>query len=67
MKLRDDVTRDMLMDVIQVALNDIRFEQKKALAGCKEDPSNDFSKDVSIVYQMVDDMITSRIDTLCED
>lgn len=67
MRLRDDVTRDMLMDVIQGALNDIRLEQRQALSGYQADSKNSFSRDVSIIYQMVDEMITARIDTLCED
>ena len=55
------------MDVIQGALNDIRLEQRQALSGYQADSKNSFSRDVSIIYQMADEMITARIDTLCED
>lgn len=66
MKLSNDVTRDMLFDVVQEFLFDLEKEQKEAAEKYKNNPGNLFDHDVSLVYQIAGDMLKSRLDTICE-
>ena len=66
MKLSNDVTRDMLFDVVKEFLGDLEKEQKEATEKYKNNPSNLFDHDVSLVYQIAGDMLKSRLDTICE-
>ena len=67
MKLAEDVTREMLLDVVEWFLEDLRNECKEAKENSISDKSDKYSHDVSIIYQQVDDMLTARLSTLESD
>lgn len=67
MNLSDNVTRDMLADVIEQALEDIEAYRSDARAAYKADNSDLFHMNMDIMFGLAIDMFRSRLSTSCED
>lgn len=66
MILEKDVTRDMLADVVQSYLDDLRKEKKEAKEAYKSDQEAVFDRDLSIAFQLAEDMLVARLSTIAE-
>lgn len=66
MKLSDGVTKEMLLQVVECFLDDLRCEGKEAKIRALNDADDVYSKDVYLVYKQVDEMLTARLSTLIE-
>ena len=66
MILEKDVTRDMLADVVQSYLDDLRKEKKEAKEAYKSDQEAVFDRDLSMAFQLVEDMLVARLSTIAE-
>ena len=67
MKLSDEVTRDMLADVIEQALEDIEKYRSDARTAYEADKSDLFHMNMDIMFGLAIEMFRSRLSTLCED
>lgn len=66
MILEKDVTRDMLADVVQSYLDDLRKEKKEAKDAYKNDQEAVFDRDLSMAFQLAEDMLVARLSTIAE-
>lgn len=66
MILEKDVTRDMLADVVQSYLDDLRKEKKEAKEAYKNDKEAVFDRDLSMAFQLAEDMLVARLSTIAE-
>lgn len=66
MILEKDVTRDMLADVVQSYLDDLRKEKKEAKEAYKSDQEAVFDRDLSMAFQLAEDMLVARLSTIAE-
>lgn len=66
-KLADDVTREMLMDVVEQTLKDMEKEQKEARAAYKKDKKDEFHMYMDTMFGLAIDMLKDRVSTLCEE
>ncbi len=67
MNLSDNVTREMLADVIEQALEDIEAHRLEARAAYEADNSDSFHMNMDIMFGLAIDVFRSRLSTLCED
>lgn len=66
MILEKDVTRDMLADVVQSYLDDLRKEKKEAKDAYKNDQKAVFDRDLSMAFQLAEDMLVARLSTIAD-
>ena len=66
MILEKDVTRDMLADVVQSYLDDLRKEKKEAKEAYKNDKEAIFDRDLSMAFQLAGDMLVARLSTIAD-
>lgn len=66
MILEKDVTRDMLADIVQSYLDDLRKEKKEAKEAYKNDQEAVFDRDLSMAFQLAEDMLVARLSTIAE-
>lgn len=66
MTLEKDITRDMLADVVQSYLDDLRKEKKEAKEAYKKDKEAVFDRDLSEAFQLAEDMLIARLSTIAE-
>lgn len=66
MILEKDVTRDMLADVVQSYLDDLRKEKKEAKEAYKNDQEAVIDRDLSMAFQLAEDMLVARLSTIAE-
>lgn len=66
MILEKDVTRDMLADVVQSYLDDLRKEKKEAKDAYKNDQEAVFDRDLSMAFQLAEDMLVARLSTIAD-
>lgn len=66
MILEKDVTRDMLADVVQSYLDDLRKEKKEAKEAYKNDKEAVFDRDLSMAFQLAKDMLVARLSTIAD-
>lgn len=66
MILEKDVTRDMLADVVQSYLDDLRKEKKEAKEAYKNDKEAIFDRDLSMAFQLAEDMLVARLSTIAD-
>lgn len=64
MNLPENVTKQMILDVIDWALEDISKEQKNAQAEYEKDNSNEFQGALATAFQLAEEMIRNRLETL---
>ena len=67
MRLSDNVTREMLAGVIELALQDMDKARREAREAWEADKADDFQRCVSDVFGLAADMVRARLSTLCED
>lgn len=65
MILEKDVTRDMLADVVQSYLDDLRKEKKEAKEAYKNDKEA-IDCDLSMAFQLAEDMLVARLSTIAD-
>ena len=66
MTLEKDITRDMLADVVQSYLDDLRKEKKEAKEAYKKDKEAVFDRDLSEAFQLAEDMLVARLSAIAE-
>ena len=66
MKLRDDVTREMLADMMTEILENVKFYKADAEKLAAADPHNEFQACMRMAYQTVEDLMDARLSTLEE-
>ena len=66
MTFEKDITRDMLADVVQSYLDDLRREKVEAKESYQKDNEAVFDRDLSEVFQLAEDMLVSRLRTIAE-
>ena len=66
MILEKDVTRDMLADVVQSYLDDLRKEKKEAKEAYKNDKEAVFDRDLTMAFQLAEDMLVARLSTIAD-
>ena len=66
MTFEKDITRDMLADIVQSYLDDLRKEQKEAKEAYKKDKEAVFDRDLSEAFQLAEDMLIARLSTIAE-
>lgn len=66
MILEKDITRDMLADVIQSYLDDLRKEKVEAKEAYKKDKEAVFDRDLSEAFQLAEDMLIARLSNIAE-
>ena len=66
MILEKDVTRDMLADVVQSYLDDLRKEKKEAKDAYKNDQEAIFDRDLSMAFHLAEDMLVARLSTIAD-
>lgn len=67
MKLRSDVTLENLADVVQWYLEDLSKEKQEAKENYSKDKEVLFDRDLSVAFQLAEDMLLSRLSMLIED
>lgn len=67
MKLRSDVTLENLADVVQWYLDDLSKEKQEAKENYNKDKEALFDRDLSVAFQLAEDMLLSRLSMLIED
>ena len=67
MKIADNVTRDMLADVIEQALEDIEAHRSEARAAYEADNSDSSHMNMDIMFGLAVELFWSRLSILCED
>lgn len=67
MKLSENVTRDMLADIIELALEDMEKERQEAHEAYEADKADDFHMYMDTMFGLAIDMIRARLSTLCDD
>lgn len=67
MRLSEDVTRDMLADVVENALADMDRYRLEARAAYESDRSDEFHKYMDTMFALAGDMVRARLSTLCDD
>ena len=65
-KLSEDVTRDMLANVVENALADMDQYRRDARAAYEADKSDEFHKYMDTMFALAGDMVRSRLSTLCD-
>ena len=65
-RTQDDITRDMLADIVQSYLDDLRKEKKEAKEAYKKDKEAVFDRDLSEAFQLAEDMLIARLSTIAE-
>ena len=66
MTFEKDMTRDMLADIVQSYLDDLRKEKKEAKEAYKKDKEAVFDRDLSEAFQLAEDMLIARLSTIAE-
>lgn len=66
MTFEKDITRDMLADIVQSYLDDLRKEKKEAKEAYKKDKEAVFDRDLSEAFQLAEDMLIARLSTIAE-
>ena len=66
MTFEKDITRDMLADVVQSYLDDLRREKVEAKESYQKDNEAVFDRDLSEVFQLAEDMLVSRLRTIAK-
>ncbi len=66
MNFEKDITRDMLADIVQSYLDDLRKEKKEAKEAYKKDKEAVFDRDLSEAFQLAEDMLIARLSTIAE-
>lgn len=66
MTFEKDITRDMLADIVQSYLDDLRKEKKEAKEAYKKDKEAVFDRDLSEAFQLAEDMLIARLNTIAE-
>ena len=66
MTFADDVTKDMIGNMIDKILFDLEEHQKNAEAEYQRDKNNDFQYSMATAFKCAGDMIRSRIEVLTE-
>ena len=66
MTFEKDITRDMLADIVQSYLDDLRKEKKEAKEAYKKDKGAVFDRDLSEAFQLAEDMLIARLSTIAE-
>lgn len=66
MKLRDDVTRDMLADMMTEILEIVKHYKNDAAKMLKTDPHNEFQACMHTAYQTIEELIDARLASLEE-
>ena len=66
MRLRDDVTRDMLADMMTEIMEDVKFYKDDAAKMLASDPHNEFPACMHTAYRTIEELIQSRLATLEE-
>lgn len=66
MTFEKDITRDMLADIVQSYLDDLRKEKKEAKEAYKKDKEAVFDRDLSDAFQLAEDMLIARLSTIAE-
>ncbi len=61
MKLNEDVSRDMLLDVVEWYLEDLAKEQQEARANYEQDKTNELQYAISTAFQLAREMLESRL------
>ena len=64
MTVAEDVTKEMVLDVIEWALSDMAKEQEAAQKEYENNRADKCSLGMSMAYQFAGEMIRNRIDTL---
>ena len=67
MKLSENVTRDMLAEIIELALEDMEKERLEAHAAYEADKADDFHMYMDTMFGLAIDMVKARLSTLCDD
>ena len=67
MKLRSDVTLENLANVVQQYLEDLSKEKQEAKENYGKDKEAIFDRDLSVAFQLAEDMLLSRLSMLIED
>ncbi len=66
MKLNEDVSRDMLLDVVEWYLEDLAKEQQEAKANYEQDKTDELQYAISTAFQLAKEMLESRLKGLEE-
>lgn len=66
MKLRDDVTRDMLADIMVEILARVKYYKDDAAKILKTDPHNEFQACMHTAYQTIEELMDARLASLEE-
>lgn len=66
MRLRDDVTRDMLADMMTEIMEDVKFYKDDAAKMLASDPHNEFQACMHTAYRTIEELMQSRLATLEE-
>lgn len=61
MKLNEDVSRDMLLDVVEWYLEDLAKEQQEAKADYEQDKTDELQYAISTAFQLAREMLESRL------
>ena len=64
MKLRDDVTREMLADMMMEILESVKFYKADAAKLAESDPQNEFQACMRMAFQTIEDLMDARLSTL---
>ena len=64
MNVAADVTKEMLIGVIEKTLSDLENEEKIAREAYNADKTNDFQRSMITAFQCAADMIRTRMETL---
>lgn len=65
--LREDVTRDMLADIIDWYLHDLRSEQAQAEIAMRKDSQDVVTCGIATAYQFADEMLFNRLSGLLKE
>ena len=64
MTVADDVTKEMVLGLIDWTLDDIAKEQKEAQAAYEKDNSDEFSHALATAFQLAAEMLRNRLSSL---
>ena len=66
MKIRDEITKDMLFDVIMWFVGDLQGHIDDSKKKCIEDPNNEFEKQVVETFQHARDVYNRQLTSICD-
>lgn len=64
MKFAEDVTKEMIENVLDVALHDLREYSKEAKQKYENNKSDEFQHSMATAFQLAAEMIENRLDVL---